>query len=642
MKKKKWFIIAILLLLIVVYVVVFYNTKDNIVIGNKTSVEKQKKVYKHTLPNRILNNDYFKWEFISNNIASIYPRREAIVKDILVDIWDKVKIGETLAILFNPWVWWEWQSKINIKSTLLQTKRNLLWNIKEVKNAKLSEIFTKIIEKEIVLDETSKNFDTRISQFELLEKNKTSSQEDLIKNSQTKIDIEKNKLIILEQSLQDAISLKKEILKESENNILQKEKLLDKQINEILSKIIPIFYIWNESAIDYIKIERWDMSDLFWIKNSSNRNDLLQKINYFIINKWELNTLNQYNKLLEINNLLIIALQDTVISVDIIESKIKDNINAIQTYEISLLNYKENYDDSINLNNISIQLQNEKNSKIVTQIKLQKSVIISAESWYWAASSLKEEKVSNINESIKKLKSDKSLAISKMKAELDTLKKTKKLLEAQENHKVTSIQNDISVAKSNLNSEYIKSWDYKIISPFSWIISKRKIDIWEKISQNMEAFRLSWVDSTLSRITKKEVKFYIPENLQKNLKIWKDVLFYTWDNKTKSFTWTIYRISPEVDEDTLSIIVQAKVSDNVKLPNKSTIRVNLETRKEMFKIPSSTIYNKNERKIIYYKKDNWKLWIRDISIISDDWEYSLVSWNITDDLKIITTPIFIK
>jgi len=138
------------------------------------------------------------------------------------------------------------------------------------------------------------------------------------------------------------------------------------------------------------------------------------------------------------------------------------------------------------------------------------------------------------------------------------------------------------------------------------------------------------------------IKFYIPENLKDNLEMWKEITFSNWDNEWKSFTWTIYRISPEVDQNNLSITVQAKVSENIKLPNKSTVKVNLETKQEIFKIPSSTIYNKEDRKIVYYKKDNWKLWIRDINIISDDWEYSLITWNITDDLKIVTTPIFIK
>jgi hypothetical protein len=38
---------------------------------------------------------------------------------------------------------------------------------------------------------------------------------------------------------------------------------------------------------------------------------------------------------------------------------------------------------------------------------------------------------------------------------------------------ITTIKNDIAIAKANLNNEYIKSGDYKIISPFSGKISKR-------------------------------------------------------------------------------------------------------------------------------------------------------------------------
>jgi len=158
----------------------------------------------------------------------------------------------------------------------------------------------------------------------------------------------------------------------------------------------------------------------------------------------------------------------------------------------------------------------------------------------------------------------------------------------------------------------------------------------------MEAFRLTWVNTTLSRIAKKEVKFYVPENIVKNLDIWKEIVFSLWDNIDSSFTWSIYRISPEIDEKTFSITVQARVNEDIALPNKSTLRVDLKTKEEVFKIPSSSIYNKEERKIMYYKKENWKLWIRDVNIVSDDGEYSLITWSFDDTLKVVTTTKFIK
>jgi hypothetical protein len=124
------------------------------------------------------------------------------------------------------------------------------------------------------------------------------------------------------------------------------------------------------------------------------------------------------------------------------------------------------------------------------------------------------------------------------------------------------------------------------------------------IKPSMEAFRLTDVETTLSKITKKEVKFLVPESLKENIVNGKEITFSLGDNESNSYTGSIYRISPEVDEQTLSIIVQAKVNDDISLPNKSTLRVNLETQEEIYKVPSSTIYNKQERKIIYYKKDN--------------------------------------
>jgi hypothetical protein len=87
----------------------------------------------------------------------------------------------------------------------------------------------------------------------------------------------------------------------------------------------------------------------------------------------------------------------------------------------------------------------------------------------------------------------------------------------------------------------------------------------------------------------------------------------------------VYRISPEIDPETRAITVQAKVDETLSISNKSSLRVTLETESLSYKIPTASIYNKGERKILYYKKENGKLGVQDISIISDDGEYSLVS-----------------
>lgn len=643
MNHKKWFILAAIISFIAVsYIVFATNTDTNVNSKEQGEQSQNKKVYEHTNPERISKIDYFPWEFISNDTASIYPRRDALVKDILFDIWDEVNAWDTLAVLFTPWVEWEWNSKINIKNTLVSTKKDLFDDTLSVRNAKISEINTKIVEKEIIISETTKNLDAQISQLKALVDNKWKVEDNTLENALVQVKVEEQNLETFVINLENAKILKDQKIIDSNNNKVQKEELFVSKIDEIYHSIIPIFYIWNEDDIDYKKVNSYDLSDIFWAKDSSLRNNLLEKIGEYEINKDVLSTTKKYELLKEVNILLIKTLKATIVSVDATEYQISKYITDINWYNSSLLSLRENYNDAVNSYNILIASEDEKIKNIEANIERQKIVINSKNSSYELVNSGKDETIENLELELKKLESSKSLQLQKLKAELETIKKSKNLLEAQEDKSLTLIENEIAIARADLNSEFIKSWDYKIISPFSWVISKRNIEIGWKISLTTEAFRISWVENSLSKITKNELKFYIPENSMKNIALEKEIHFYFWDEKIKSFTGSIYRISPEIDEKTFSITVQAKVNDNINLPNKSTVRVSLENKQNIFKIPTSSIYNKWERKIVYYKKDNGKLWVQDISIISDDGEFSLVSGNFDETLKVVTTPIFIK
>lgn len=610
MKKKKWLFLAIVIVF-VLFILIQWNKSDKVVVENK-SIKKHEKVYNHTFPKKVSKNDYFKGKFISNDVASIYPRRDALVRDILVDIWDEVIAWDTLAILFNPWVGWEWQSKINIKNTIVSTKNNLINNLELVKEAKIAELDQKILEKEIILRETINNFDSKISQIGDID------------TIWSEYQVQLKSLENLQKNLENAIISKEELLLESNNNIIQKERLLNLKIDEIFNKLIPIFYIWNESDINYENINIYDFSEYFSVKDTILRNKIIISLTKFNNNYSILDLENKFEEIIVINNLLVLALKNTIVSTNITEKDISNYISDINIYNTSLISQKEILDDSKNMYSILKSQQKEKIENIETKIIKSENEI----SLLWSKSNSTQ--------------SEKSLSVEKLKASIETLNKSRELLIAMEDKWITVLENEIAIAKADLSKEYIASGDYKIVSPFSWIISKRWIDIWEKISSNLESFRISWVETTLSRITKKEVKFYVPENIKDDLEIWKEIIFSVWDNENKSFTWTIYRISPEIDEKNFSITVQAKVDENILLPNKSTIRVRLETFELLFKVPSSSIYNKEERKIVYYKKDNWKLWIRDINIISDDWEYTLVTWKIDENLKVVTTAIFVK
>jgi len=101
------------------------------------------------------------------------------------------------------------------------------------------------------------------------------------------------------------------------------------------------------------------------------------------------------------------------------------------------------------------------------QIEKQKEVILMKKSSFDIVKSSKNEKIENLVLELEKLKTEKSLQINKLNAELQTLKSSRLLLIANENKNITSIKNDVALANSELNNEYIKSSDYTIISPFS-------------------------------------------------------------------------------------------------------------------------------------------------------------------------------
>ncbi len=612
MKKIIWAVIGCMLFFIALLAYLYlwvWDTKDD------TSISTQKtsqKTYKHTFPEQVVKNDFFTGEFIRNDIASIYPRRASLVKDILVDIGDEVYAGQTLAILFEPWVEGQSSSNISYKSTIVDSHSKILSDTKKVSDAKIAEFEQEIQEKETLLQETLKNYDAKIAQVWDSEESRGSEYTLALQS-----------LTTLENSLKNAEENKEQLLSDAKRNIEQKLTVLNIKIEDIYSQIIPIIYIWEENDVDYTEIQKWDLHYLFSAKDSSVLGSLITEVQMY--QWWELDNIEEkYESIKSIISLTKLALKNTVHSAwDTPQSTIDAYITIINSLEIEWESIYEWYIDAQSAYKLTLSSQQEKIERLKDDVQKQK------------------ENIAFISQKYTTLESDKSLETQKLTSELETLRKSKELLIASESRQVTKAQNDLAVAKSDLNKEYVASWDYKIISPFSGTISKRDIEIGEMISEGIEVFRVSWVDNTLSRITKKEIKFYVPESLQWKIQIWQEVYFSSHDSG-KTFSWTIYRISPEIDEATRSITLQAKVNEGINLSNKSTLRVSFETESFHYKVPTSTIYNKWERTILYYKKDNGKLWVKDIVIVSDDGEFSLITGDFDETLKVVTTPIFVK
>ena len=126
---------------IAIYIVLFmgagfymYNASSS----NPTSgpsFSKQEKIYETIFPqiSKTFSTQKLIGKVSSNNFAMIHPRREGIIRDILVDVGDEVKVGQTIAYLFPPGVEGEGASQI------AKAKAELLTAQEELKNARAVE-----------------------------------------------------------------------------------------------------------------------------------------------------------------------------------------------------------------------------------------------------------------------------------------------------------------------------------------------------------------------------------------------------------------------------------------------------------------------------------------------------------------------
>jgi hypothetical protein len=104
-----------------------------------------------------------------------------------------------------------------------------------------------------------------------------------------------------------------------------------------------------------------------------------------------------------------------------------------------LISQQELLDDAKNMYKILEVSQNEKIENLETKI------------------SQKKNELSLLGSKSNSTLTEKTLAISKIKAAIETLKSSKILSIANENKAIVALQNEIAIAKADFNSEFIKS-----------------------------------------------------------------------------------------------------------------------------------------------------------------------------------------
>ena len=214
------------------------------------------------------------------------------------------------------------------------------------------------------------------------------------------------------------------------------------------------------------------------------------------------------------------------------------------------------------------------------------------------------------------------------------------LTEANQEQMVESKQSMVKIANAMLQSEYATSGNRKILSPFSGTVSKRFINVGQIVMSSMSAFELTDVPTSLAKKAKTEIQFGLPEQLIDALDIGDNVTFFLQADETTPYNAEVTRKSPQVDMQTHTITVQAKVDNTLSLPHGASVRIRLlDEKKPIFRVPSSAVKREAERNYVWIlDPETQKPTQRAVSVIAEDGEFAEITGVITAESVIILDP----
>lgn len=519
------------------------------------------------------------WNVRSNEFATIYARRNWIIKDLYVDIGDTIRENQQIGELLPPGD--VWQSSANIFEKQVKVDEAVA-NLEYIKN--LSE---QVINKNLLAEE-----------FQWLTWT-TASAETL---NAIQVDIDSN-----EQELSQMRSRHVEQRKKIEDDIAQQEQ----QVVVLVESTIQ--------ALEHIML--WDNHNVNTITIDSLRNNLGMRntdLKRRALNAYRTLSKTLYKSEYETyDELLTITYSTLTRFLELIEYSTTRNEGEMLTQDMleeftqTLLTRQTNI---LKVQEMLVRLENTYNNTLVQQ----------------------EEEIVRKENTIRKLIAKRDESWANLQERLEKTQQDGDLIRAEQELKIQQAENKVAIAKAQLSKEYSTSGNKSIITPFWGTVSKRMVDVGDVVSMGMPLYELIDVPTSLGKNTKREVQFWLPEKYLWALSLWDRITFSTAQSDAEVFTGTIHRISPQVDQVSKTITVQASLPDTVQFPHNSRVNVRLNIGEEsIYQVPSATIvYSWGNTYIPVLQDDNTTELIT-ISVLAEDWEFTDIQWAITQETQVI-------
>jgi hypothetical protein len=154
------------------------------------------------------------------------------------------------------------------------------------------------------------------------------------------------------------------------------------------------------------------------------------------------------------------------------------------------------------------------------------------------------------------------------------------------------------------------------------------------------AFELVDVPTSLAKAAKTEIKFGLPEHLQASVDIDSSITFLIPGDDETKYEAIVTRKSPQVDMETHTITIQAKLSDDISLPHHSSVRIRIDEHGEpVYRVPSYAVKREAEGNMLWIlDKETSEPTQKSITVIAEDGEFAEISGEITADMFVILDP----
>lgn len=588
---------------------IFANSHNSV---KKSPIKETKKEYITVYPKKI--NDDKKLligKVLSNESASIYPRRDGIVADILVDIGDIVKKGQVLAYLLSDGVEDESALEIQIQRNMMLQSEDNYKNTEIVSQEHIKNLEKKLNEEKVMIERLkADNYKGDIN-------------DDNLRLQKEQLALEYQELNLLEVEYSKMLDAQRINKNDVNNEVIQAKNnykvTLDNALLVALNVLAGAHSPYGLPSGANLRTDILPMG--LGVFNPSLQNRSVDVTNQYIRKFNEVKN----SKEIDFVSLHLLANEMLLVIQDLIRASgngggidLQTLSNSIISAQDQLNKAKESYEDAYDSYWI---VQNDDEIKLAVQLKnidKQKVNIEILESTWEKNATEIESKILIQEAAILRLEQEIKYEKSYVKKDIDDSK------------------NQYNIAKSNYYKTAAQKGHIKITAPFNGTIARRNINVGELAEKNMVAFDLVDVKTTLSKKAENEIQFGLPEDLQAVLAVGQEITFYLPNDELTIYKAKVTRMSPQIDEALHTITVQAKLLNDVKLAHHTSVQVEIVTgKKESLQIESSALKRDGDNNYVWVRKDEDTIEKKFVDVIEEDGEFAEIRGELDESTMIL-------